>query len=92
MNKIGWLGRIVSIQPRIRLMRSFDERSHNYLGYVLQVEGIIGDEPGKFRIAVGKAAPAQSVSGPWTLWSWLKGWSGNRIRRKVWTNYNPSYL
>jgi hypothetical protein len=59
MNKIEWSGRIVSLQPRIRLMRSFDERSHNYLGYVLQVEGIIGDEPGEFRIAVGKAAQAK---------------------------------
>jgi len=26
---------VVSIQPRIRLMRSFDERHHGYQGYVL---------------------------------------------------------
>lgn len=43
--KVAWSGRIVSIQPRIRLMRSFDERSHSYLRYVLRVEGTIGDEP-----------------------------------------------
>ena len=59
MEKIGWSGRIVSIQPRIRLMRSFDERSHSYQGYVLRVEGIIGEEPGEFQIAVGKVAQAK---------------------------------
>jgi len=31
--KISFKGIIISVQPRIRLMRSFDERSHNYLGY-----------------------------------------------------------
>ena len=56
MEKIAWSGRIVSVQPRIRLMRSFDERSHNYQGYVLRLEGTIGDGPGEFQIAVGKAA------------------------------------
>lgn len=54
--KVAWSGRIVSTQPRIRLMRSFDERSHSYQGYVLRIEGTIGDEPGEFQIAVGKAA------------------------------------
>jgi hypothetical protein len=57
--KVAWSGRIVSIQPRIRLMRSFDERSHSYLGYVLRLEGTIGDEPCEFLIAIGKAAQAK---------------------------------
>jgi hypothetical protein len=52
--KVAWSGRIVSIQPRIRLMRSFDERSHSYLGYVFRVEGTIEDELGEFMIATGK--------------------------------------
>lgn len=30
--KAAWSGRVVSVQPRIRLSRSFDERSHSYLG------------------------------------------------------------
>ena len=30
MDKIAWSGRIVSVQPRIRLTRSFDERYHGY--------------------------------------------------------------
>jgi hypothetical protein len=40
-------------------MRSFDERSHSYQGYVLRVKGTIADEPGEFQIAVGKAAQAK---------------------------------
>jgi hypothetical protein len=31
----AWQGTLVGIQPRIRLTRSFDERSHTYLGAVL---------------------------------------------------------
>jgi len=58
-DKIEWVGRISAVQPRIRLMRSFDERSHSYLGYVLRVDGTIGDEPGEVRIALGKAAQAK---------------------------------
>ncbi|MDZ7641438.1 MAG: hypothetical protein U5J62_05370 [Desulfurivibrio sp.] len=57
--KVAWSGRIVSVQPRIRLMRSFDERSHSYLGYVLRVAGTIGNEPGEFQVAIGKAAQAK---------------------------------
>jgi hypothetical protein len=37
-------------------MRSFDERSHSYLGYVLRIEGTGGGEVGEFLIAVGEAA------------------------------------
>ena len=44
------------MQPRIRLTRSFDERSHTYQGYVLRVDGNIGDETREFIIAVGEGA------------------------------------
>lgn len=54
--KVAWSGRIVAIQPRIRLTRSFDERQHSYLGYVLRLHGACGDETGEFLIAVGKGA------------------------------------
>jgi hypothetical protein len=59
IDKISWQGKITSIQPRIRLMRSFDERSHTYLGYNLQLEGVIGDEKKMFIIALGKGAHAK---------------------------------
>jgi hypothetical protein len=54
IEKASWSGSVIAVQPRIRLMRSFDERSHSYLGYVIRVEGTIGDEPAEFQIAVGK--------------------------------------
>ncbi len=56
VEKVVWSGRIVAVQPRIRLMRSFDQRQHSYQGYVLRVDGTYGDESGEFQIAVGKAA------------------------------------
>lgn len=55
-DKVAWSGRLVSIQPRIRLTRSFDERYHSYLGYVLRIDGIIGDQAGEILVAVGKGA------------------------------------
>jgi len=58
-DKVFWTGKIISVQPRIRLMRSFDERSHTYLGYILQIEGVIGEEEKSFPIALGKGAHAK---------------------------------
>ncbi len=55
-SKIAWQGYILGVQPRIRLLRSFDERTHSYLGYVLRIEGTLGEESGEFLIAIGKAA------------------------------------
>ena len=54
--KTCWSGHLVAIQPRIRLMRSFDERHHSYQGYVLRIAGACGEEIGEFLVAVGKAA------------------------------------
>jgi len=54
--KIRWSGRLVGVQPRIRLLRSFDERQHGYQGYVLRVNGTCGDQTGEFLIAVGRGA------------------------------------
>jgi len=54
--KISWQGNLISIQPRIRLLRSFDERSHNYLGYALQIKGTIDGNEQEFLIGIGKAA------------------------------------
>lgn len=54
--KVAWSGRVAAVQPRIRLTRSFDERAHSYLGYVLRIDGTCGEEAGEFLIAVGEAA------------------------------------
>jgi hypothetical protein len=49
-------GVLVSVQPRIRLDRSFDERTHSYLGYVLGVRGSVDEEEREFLVAIGKGA------------------------------------
>ncbi len=54
--KIAWSGRLVGVQPRIRLLRSFDERQHSYQGYVLRVNGTCGGQAAEFLIAVGQGA------------------------------------
>lgn len=54
--KVPWSGRIVAVQPRIRLMRSFDQRSHSYLGYILRIDGICSGDTDEFLIAVGEKA------------------------------------
>jgi hypothetical protein len=53
---MNWQGRVLAVQPRIRLLRSFDERSHSYLGYVLRVNGVLDGEEKEFLVGVGKAA------------------------------------
>jgi len=58
--KTFWEGVILSVQPRIRLMRSFDQLSHSYLGYVLRLRGLIGGEEREFLVAVGQGAHANN--------------------------------
>jgi hypothetical protein len=36
-DKLSWQGKLNTVQPRIRLLRPFDQRSHSYLIYVLMV-------------------------------------------------------
>jgi hypothetical protein len=57
--KIPWNGVLISVQPRIRLNRSFDQRSHTYLGYALTVRGSIGSEAREFLVGVGEGAHAK---------------------------------
>jgi hypothetical protein len=58
-DKIPWNGNVVSVQPRIRLLRSFDQRSHSYLGFLLRVVGELGGVAREFTIGVGKSAQAK---------------------------------
>jgi hypothetical protein len=58
-DKIAWEGGLLSVQPRIRLTRSFDQRSHIYLGYALKVRGMVGSEAREFLVAVGGGANAK---------------------------------
>lgn len=59
MNKLSFTGKITSIQPRIRLTRSFDEASHTYLGYAIKITGTIDNQETTFSIGIGKAAQAK---------------------------------
>ena len=55
--KAPWRGRILGVQPRIRLLRSFDQRQHSYLGYVLILKGSPAFSDNRFfRVAIGKKA------------------------------------
>jgi hypothetical protein len=47
------------VQPRIRLGRSFDQRSDTYLRYALRVRGNIGSEVREFLVGVGEGAHAK---------------------------------
>jgi hypothetical protein len=50
---------VISVQPRIRLSRSFDQRTHSYLGYALWLRGRLGDEETEFSVGIGKEAQSK---------------------------------
>lgn len=57
--RLAWMGQVLAVQPRIRLLRSFDESQHRYLGFVLRIQGDIDGYECDFRIAIGNAAHAK---------------------------------
>jgi hypothetical protein len=57
--RVEWSGAVTGVQPRIRLTRSFDNRSHTYLGFLLRIEGTLGGVGRVFRVGVGSAAHAK---------------------------------
>jgi hypothetical protein len=59
VEKLRWGGALISIQPRIRLGHSFDQRAHTYLGYALRVRGNIESEIREFLVGVGEGAHAK---------------------------------
>jgi hypothetical protein len=55
--KQTFTGTITAVKARIRLLRSFDQISHAYLGYVLVLDGELDGQPvEELRIAVGPKA------------------------------------
>jgi hypothetical protein len=59
LDKLSFVGKIIGIQPRIRLTRSFDESYHTYLGYSLRIEGEIDSVQRVFSVGIGKAIQAK---------------------------------
>ena len=57
MSKTTIEDRIIAVQPRIRLLRSFDQRQHNYPGYALLIKPLV--EQNQVWIGVGPAAHAK---------------------------------
>ncbi|MCR1900051.1 hypothetical protein NSA47_13870 [Irregularibacter muris] len=57
--KSTFKGTIISIQPRIRLTRSFDESSHTYPGYAITLEGELDNTNTTFSIGIGKTVHAK---------------------------------
>lgn len=57
--KSTFTGSVISIQPRIRLTRSFDEASHTYLGYAITLNGELDNVNTTFSVGIGKAAHAK---------------------------------
>jgi len=59
--KLSFQGTLISVQPRIRLLRSFDQRSHQYLGYALRVNDMIGNKQREFLVGIGKGAQNKNI-------------------------------
>jgi len=59
LTPVAWSGHVVSIQPRIRLTRSFGERSHSYLGYAVRLDGEVGGQAGEFSVGIGPTVLAK---------------------------------
>lgn len=56
MAKLSWSGILQGVQARIDLTRSFDQRYHSYLGYLLVVDGEVGGEARTFTVRIGPGA------------------------------------
>jgi transcriptional regulator with XRE-family HTH domain len=55
---ISFHGQVIAVKARIRLIRSFDQISHQYQGYTLVLAGL-NPEPVVVRVAIGPAAHAK---------------------------------
>jgi len=55
---ISFRGQVTAVKARIRLIRSFDQISHQYQGYTLVLAGL-SPEAGMMRVAIGPAAHAK---------------------------------
>jgi hypothetical protein len=55
---ISFQGQVIAVKARIRLIRSFDQISHQYQGYTLVLAGL-NPEPSVVRVAIGPAAHAK---------------------------------
>ena len=92
---ISFHGRVIAVKARIRLIRSFDQISHQYQGYTLVLTDL-NREPGVVRVAIGPAAhvkhqfrigdvisgKAQPVPDPRLEWATLYKASGLKVESR----------
>ena len=62
--KRSWHGRLLGVQPRIRLCRSFDEQTHSYLGYSLLLQGIVNGVQREFSAGIPYPAAVRTAASP----------------------------
>lgn len=55
---VSFRGEVLAVKARIRLLRSFDQISHQYQGYTLVIASA-DPQPGVLRVAIGPAAQAK---------------------------------
>lgn len=58
-SRLFWSGRLLGVQPRIDLTRSFDQRYDSYLGFLLLIEGEVGGASRSFTVRIGPGAQAK---------------------------------
>jgi len=59
-DKQQFVGTVIAVKARIRLLRSFDQMSHAYLGYTLVLDGAVDGEPAdELRVGIGPKAHEQ---------------------------------
>jgi len=59
ISKLAWSGEVIAVQPRIRLMRSFDQRNHAYPGFALFLRGTLDGAAREFSVGIGPGAQAK---------------------------------
>ena len=95
-NGVAFRGEVLAVKARIRLIRSFDQISHQYLGYTLCLASPDGNSGAVLRVAIGPAAhdkhpfqigdlvsgKAQPVPDAKTEWADLYKASGMTVSRR----------
>ncbi|MCA8920892.1 MAG: hypothetical protein KDD82_03720 [Planctomycetes bacterium] len=54
--KLSWSGTVLAVRPRIKSVLLGGEAKHSYQGYVLVLEGTLGEVARTFAVGLGKAA------------------------------------
>lgn len=59
MGSLPFAGRITSVQPRVMLTRSFDEKDYSYRGFTLRIDGEVDGVEAQFSVGIGAAVQSR---------------------------------